>query len=496
MNTTWIYNTICMLSIVMIMGCSEDTVELTGFGTIKGVVVQVGTNEPLQNVRITTTPSTSTVFTNEEGVYLLNNVPVADYTLSAQREGLLAEFEPVSVLEDKEIEVVFEMDVETATNKPPTSIRPVAPLDNAIDQPINVALEWEATDPDEDVLEYTLFLRNDKDDTIELFENIKETTYTLSNLKYGVKYFWQVTVSDQINPSVNSQVFAFSTEIPNNNRILFTRTIGNNAVIFSADEEGRNEVQLTSEAVNSFRPRRDLNTGKIAFLRTVGTQTHLFVMNENTLQEQQVTTQVSVSGFNLSEIDFAWDRQGAALLFPNQDKLYTIQNDGSGLQLLYQTPDNTLISEVIRNEMTNQIALKTNNLEGYGASIVVINDQGTILETVVSGVSGALGGIDLSIDGTQLVYTQDVSGIENMSYRILDMHIFIYNFSTDTTTDLSVDKENGTNDLDPRFSPNEASVIFTNTSNDGLSVNNILKVANDGDSRTIIVENGAMADWE
>ena len=61
---------------------------------------------------------------------------------------------------------------------------------------------------------------------------------------------------------------------------------------------------------------------------------------------------------------------------------------------------------------------------------------------------------------------------------------------------LSDQKVDGTNDLDPRFSPNEASVIFVNTSNDGISQSNIVKQILAGGSRTELFSNSTMPDWE
>ena len=59
------------------------------------------------------------------------------------------------------------------------------------------------------------------------------------------------------------------------------------------------------------------------------------------------------------------------------------------------------------------------------------------------------------------------------------------------------EKESGTNDLDPRFSPNEANIIFVNTSNDGISQKNITKTNLSGNlQRIILFQDAAMPDWE
>lgn len=482
----------------LFISCSEDTIDLEGLGSVMGRVVENGTNEPIENVKISTNPASSTVFTDEEGFYRIENIPSGEYSLSAQKDGLLAEFEAISILSDREVEVVFEMDLETASNRPPNAADLILPVDNTMDLPVEVELKWSSSDPDvEDELTYTVSLRNDLNSEIQLFENITDTTLIVSDLFFGVKYFWQVITSDGVNNPVNSTTFSFETQNPPNNRIVFTRLINGNSVLFSADEDGEAILQLSPSSKNSFRPRRNKSTEKIAFLQSVGSQTHLFTMDEDGSNVRQVTNQISVSGFNLEEIDFSWDDNGSKLLFPNQDKLYRINTDGSGIELLYQTTDGSLISEVIKNPLSGIIALKTNNLEGYAVRIFTINTAGVEQTVILEGESGAAGGLDLSVDDTKLLYTRDVSGFESADYRRLNSRMFIYDFTNATSTDLSVDKTSGTNDIDPRFAPNDASVIYVNTSNDGVSQKDVQTLTvDDLSARDRVVDNAAMPDWE
>ncbi|WP_378186912.1 carboxypeptidase-like regulatory domain-containing protein [Aquimarina sp. W85] len=489
-----------LLSIICysFISCSEDTITLEGLGAVKGKVVAVNTNEPLQNVKISTNPSTSTVFSDKDGNYEISNIPTGEYSISAQQEGLLAEFEAISIISDKTLEVVFEMDVETATNRPPNAAELKTPLDNATEQPIEVTLIWSGSDPDNnDELEYTVSLRNDKDDTVVYFEAIKDTTYTVSGLIYGAKYFWQVATNDNVNEPVNSETFAFTTALASNNRIVFSRIVNGNSVLYAVDEAGQNPIRLTSLSKNSFRPRRNIQNGKIAYLQSVGSQIHLFTMDRDGSNQKQVTSQVPVVGFNLEEVDISWDKNGSKLLYPNQNKLYEINTDGSGLAIRYETTNDRVITEIDVCENNNITALKTNDLSGYNVEIFTIDIAGAVVTTVLSGVNGAAGGINLSVDGSALLYSHDVSGFEDSSYRQMDTRLFIYNFSESLATDISSNKPAGTNDLDARFSPNEVQVIFTNTSNDGLSVRTMQKMSiADGSNRITLVENAAMPDWE
>ena len=98
------------------------------------------------------------------------------------------------------------------------------------------------------------------------------------------------------------------------------------------------------------------------------------------------------------------------------------------------------------------------------------------------------------------MYIQDIKvGSAKGKYRRLDSRLFLSNLENGTTMDLSVGKVQGTNDLDPRFSPNEAEVIFINTSNDGISQKNVFTVQIEGDygdedHRHLLIENAFMPD--
>ena len=452
---------IFLLLAVSFIGCSEDTIGAFGNGTITGKVVKDGRNEPIENVKISTNPASSTVFTDEDGNFTLKDVAEGEYSVQAKKEGLLTKFEGVSLRQSSEVNVIFELKPETANNRQPSAPVAIYPLDKATDMDLKVDFIWSATDPENDSLTFALELRNNINNTILNFKDIKDTTYTVEGLNYGYKYFWQITVSDSINEPVLSPVYSFETIDNPSGRFLFVKRVDGNNVIFSGDDEG-NSIQLTSSSLNSFRPRKNSTTGKIAFLRSVGGKTQLFIMDPDGTNQFQLTSNIPVNGINLETLGFSWTNTGASIVYPNFSKLYQVRIDGSGTQKIYETPNGRFITDADVSEDNNKIALLTTNSEGYNGSIYLINMNGQIVEEVISGVTGTLGGIDLSVDNKRLLYTRDVSGFESNDNRQLDTDMFIYNFSTKQSLNISKFKVDGTNDLEPRFSPNEAEVIFTN----------------------------------
>ena len=135
---------------LVLISCNEDRIGDNEFGTITGKVVAMGSNEPIPNARISSQPITSTVFTNSNGEFTINNVPEGEYAVQARAEGFLAAFEPASVLPDISVNVVFEMEVETANNRPPSAPMLTSPSENEVLQSIEVEFTWSSTDPEED----------------------------------------------------------------------------------------------------------------------------------------------------------------------------------------------------------------------------------------------------------------------------------------------------------------------------------------------------------
>jgi len=499
MKNIIIHTFFAFLLVFGLTSCSEDLIDKVQSGSIKGTVIKKGTNQPLKNVKISTSPSTETVFTKDDGSFLIENVPIGDYSVRAEMSGYLASLQGVNIKNDQQtVSVVFEMSDDTSSNSAPTIPQLISPIDNAVDQPLAVDLSWTSTDPDStDVLKYKLTVKNDFDQNIIEINDLTAKHYYLENLKYGVTYYWQVQVSDGVNPPANSTVFRFKTSAMPNNRFHYVKkNINGNYYIVSSNDTNVN-FSMTPTTLSSFRPRLNQNAGLVAFLRNVGGNVHLFTAQPDGSDVFQVTT-VPVAGFNNSELDFAWKSNVQEFIYPNFNNLYRINKDGSGLQLIYTTPDGSFITECDWSHDGSKIAIKTNDAHGYNVKIYVIDMAGNTLHTVLQNVSGAAGGLNFSVDGNQLLYTYDISGHQEPSYRQLDTRIFVYNLQNDTRKDWSAvtSKASGTNDLDPRFSPNNAEIIFTNTSNDNISPRNIYKINLQDNTRTALFPNAEMPDWE
>lgn len=471
------YLTIFFVSILLLVACSENQIDGERIGSINGKVVAEGTNTPLENVKISTNPATSTVFTDEEGNFVIDNAIIETYAVQAELSGYVTAFESATVVEDVAAVVSFELVTSNANNQPPNIPTLVFPEDLATNLPLEVQFTWEASDPDtNDELSYVLELRNGSTNEIELFETAQDTFYLASNLQLSTTYFWQVTVSDGINDDVVSQLNQFTTITSPNNQFLFVKEEEGNNVIYSGsqdnDNSGAGEVdvdllKLTNNTNNSFRPRLNSQVNKIAYLRSVGAETQIFTMNTDGSNKTQITNSIPIAGFRLEHIDFCWAQNGSKIYYPYFDKLYSINSDGSGVLEIFQTTDGSFISEVESVEFNNDLVLlKTNSIDGYNARIFTVKlSTNTEENIIIEGLAGALGGIDITANGNQVIYTRDLSGSQNISYRQFQSRIFIYDILSSTNTQIVTTVLPGENDLDVKFSPTEGGFIFTRVNN-------------------------------
>lgn len=495
-----------LIFVLTAVSCSEDTIDAPVTGSIFGTVIDKETGDPMENVKITTNPASSTVFTNEEGDFSLFDILVDDYSVQADFEEYSTGFEAVSVIEGIVSNVAFELVLADIINVPPSTPQLIFPESGATEISLVVEFSWSASDSNGDDLTYTLDLRNGTTNEILLIEEITDTLYTIDNLQLATNYFWQVTASDGVNEPISSALSEFTTFSSPDNPFVIVKKIEENYVIFSGDEEEGEEgepdsnlLQLTSETTNSFRPRRSPIVDKLAFLRTIGGDAQIFIMNLDGSQVMQVTSNIPVAGFRHDELDFTWANSGELLYYANFDRLYTINPDGGGASLIYQTPDGSLISEIdIADFDSDLVLLKTNNILGYEARIFSVRISTGIEETVVlEGELGAVGGVSFSASADKVLFNRDISGAQNNSYRQFESRIFIYDIDSSTLVQVETDVSLGDNDIDVSFSPSEGGAIFTRVGSNIGAIPNVIRVnfGEEADDK-VLFTNATMPDWQ
>ena len=175
------YLMIVMLGVLA--SCSEDLIGESTKGIIKGTVVKKGTNTPLANVKISTSPTTTTTFTGTDGSFVINDAPTGDYSVKAEYSGYVTSYQGVNLQsEGQTVTVVFELSDDTSLNSAPSIPVLVSPADNSLEQPLSLNLSWTSTDPDNDSLKFDLILKNANNTIVQNINGIKTKNYNVTNL--------------------------------------------------------------------------------------------------------------------------------------------------------------------------------------------------------------------------------------------------------------------------------------------------------------------------
>ncbi len=492
------YSSIAYLAVFffLLTACREDTVELKMFGSLVGSVFEMGQNIAVEGVTISTTPATSLILTDDFGRFELDNIEVGTYTVRAEKDGFKTVIESITVFENKVANVIIQVEPDSLTNAVPSMPNTPSPSDKSLAQPVDVTLSWVAEDTDQDDLTYDILLCSSNQTNCEIVVmDHPENFIELKGLAYNTVYFWQVVAKDSYS-EISSSIWSFETNEFPNNRFVYAKKLIEEYQIFSSNEEG-DLIQLTADAGSSWRPRISPNREQIAFLSNKGIDTHIFVMNRDGSNLRQVTTELPIRGYNNMELDFSWSPDGTQLLYMNNANLFRIRPDGTGLNHVAEAPQGFTFSEVDWTGQQNLIVARVTGSTSYESDIFLINEEGEYVQQIFSDIPGATGGLQFSTDGNLVLYTHDISGFENETGRLLNSQIFLRDLRSNTTTNISrlSNKELGTNDLDPRFSPDGSKIIFVNTNNDGISKKQIMVMEIDGQRRTMLFDNATMPDW-
>src|SRR5690606_1074589 len=266
---------------IFLFGCSEDLLDGSEQGTLKGSVRLELTNEPLANVKITTNPSTQTVYSDEEGNFeILNAIPLGDYSVKAELNGYVTEVEPITISDfEQTVTIVFEMITDETLNQPPTTPELISPENLSTDLENDLTLRWSSTDPDMDTLSYRVLVTNNTTNEIQEFPELEEDTLDLENLEFGTTYTWQVIVSDGINDEVFSESSQFTIRTNPEYRYHYVQKENGNYIIKSTNLE--ESIYITNSTYSSWRPHKNNIAQKVAYLQTIAGQTHLVTADLN-----------------------------------------------------------------------------------------------------------------------------------------------------------------------------------------------------------------------
>ncbi len=490
-------NILVILTVVLLSSCKEDTVQPELYGSISGIVMDQSTSAVIEGAGITTSPPTSAILTASNGKFTIDNIPVGNYTITAQKNGYKKASVSISVRENTATQATIFLEVDNGTNTAPNTPSNPVPSNSATDQPVNLTLMWSASDPDAgDSLSYSVYLYKSGSSSQDIIASgIADTTVDVQDLEYNTTYFWQVVVKDSGGLSANSETWSFTTMPFPDNPLVYSKKTNANYEIFSNDTAATAEIRLTDLVSREWWPRFNSRRNKIAYTSDANVGANIYTMNADGSGIFQVTN-IPVAGYHNYGIGFCWSFDDGKFFYSNNDKLYSINANGSGRTTIATAPAGRNFREVEQSSQGNKLVVLTIGSEVYNSEIYLMNSDGSNVTLFVDNQPGITERPSFSLDGTKVMFTHDISGYQNQDGRQLDSHIFIYSVNGSDSVDISLNKPAGTNDTNPRFSPDGAKIIFNNAPNDGSKTPGIWIMDTDGTDRRMIIEDGIMPDWK
>ncbi len=481
------------LLLILGIACNENTVDPELFGSLRGRVFLDDERTPAINVEITTVPATSSTTTDTLGNFNFDRIRTGDYSIVASLDGFETESKGVSIFEDTEASVELELTRDTlAPAKPQNPI----PTDAEDSLARKLTLTWSIPNETDDNLSFNLmFFESNQSDPIYEVTDYPDTTFNVENLKFNTTYFWQVQAVSSTGVVTNGDLWKFTTLPHPDNPIVFTTIRDGNYEIYSSDTGEENLVRLTFTDQNEIFPQYSNDRQFIAFVSNQNLGNHVYMMNFDGSAPQRITP-LPVAGFHNDGNGYAWSPDDGRILFSHYERLYIVDRNGSNLQLIATAPAERNFRSVDWAAQGNKIVAETIASVIYESEIYIMDADGSNMEILIDNVPGNLGQPTFSLDGSQVMYTQDMSGFENETGRQLDTHILVIDLLSREVQDLSENKPEGTLDLNPRFSPTGAEIIFVNVKNDLSNEKAIGIMDIDGDNRQRLFNNAEMPFWQ
>ncbi|GAB3559372.1 carboxypeptidase regulatory-like domain-containing protein [Spirosoma fluminis] len=493
------YLTLLIAGAIGVWSCNEEVyVEPAQLTTIRGRVLYSVDQRPVSNATIKLSPSSRIINTDSLGNFRFDSVLVGKYTVEVTKANYATEVATVETNVNTSPVITILLSDETRQNTAPTSPTLVTPAINSTVQPVNLTLKWSATDPNRDTLTYDVLLYRNGSLTPTSSVTGLTVDSLVVNLDYNSSYLWQVIVKDGVS-TVNGPIWSFRTGAFPEYNYVFTRRVNGRYQIFASNTAG-NVAQFTFEGSN-WRPIVSPNGQQIAYISNVDTELQLYVMNSDGSNIRRVTT-VPVAGLIPTDLSFCWSPDGTQLLYPSNDRLYSVRTDGTGLQLVHRAWMGRTFAGCDWTPQGNRIVFRSTGTNVYDNEIVTIKPDGSESNLLYVRRMARISNPVFSINGRTLIFSSDSSNFVNEQARQLDARLYQMDITTKKVTEVTTssssggtNKPAGTNDLEPRYSPNGARIIFTNTDNTGNGVRSVYAADLNGGNRNLLITDAEMPYW-
>lgn len=478
----------------LIFSCEKDKVDISTFGSVTGIVLDGENNLPIQNASVSTNPPSVAVLTDEEGKFIISSVESGDVSITVKKEAYSTTSISVLVKNNQNTDVTIILDKSDGPTGADVLIGNPKPSDKTTEMPLTVDLRWQLLeDAGFDSIKYDVMLYESENLIGQLIASeLNDTTVKAEGLEFQKTYFWQVIVKNEGTELNRTTVWSFSTiELPDL-PFFYAQKVKGSYEIFNSDSIVNDtlapKVQLTDDpAYTQWFPQLNPTKTLVSFISNKNVDPYIYTMRRDGSDETRVLG-YPVLGYHNQGEGYCWSPNGQFLLYGHYEKLkrtdiYTLQSFDVAI-----APEGRHFRQCDWNAYTNKIVVQTMGEKIYDSEIYIMNADGSDMTLLVENLPGRVDYPTFNIDGSQVMFTHDVSGYNSLDGRQLDSHIFLIDSDSTGLVDISFNKPDGTNDLYPRFDATGAYVVFVNTDNTGTGQKDIYVMDRGGIKRFLVVK--------
>lgn len=244
---------------------------------------------------------------------------------------------------------------------------------------------------------------------------------------------------------------------------------------------------------NNWQPAISPDRTAIAFTSNQNNEYHIYLTDQDGKEPVRVTER-AINGYHNNGLGYAWSADGQKFIFTHFDNLYRVDRSGENLTLI----TNAVSGRHFRKcdwSVDGKIVIQTVGENIFDNEIWLMDQDGGNKKVLISNLTGIVDSPKFTPDGEQIIYTYDISGNISTAGIQLNTHIFLMDLDGENSQDISLDKADNTNDLQPDFSPDGEKIIFVNASVQDPDQRHLYVMDRDGGNRQLVLEKGEMPSW-
>jgi TolB protein len=499
-----ILSAILLLSfaVVIAISCEKDPFPVSEYGSIKGVVTDGKTLTPLKGVTVSTNPGSTTAVTNDKGEYTLENVKIGTVTINAEKTNYTTYSAQIEIRKNvtSTANISMQQSIKTIGT---VTLSGSIPDSNAVDIKPKITISWKVEREEPlDAISYKVTLKEVGSNIEKVFTDITDTALVVQGLKFSTKYAWKVAAVYNNSVVDTSTTWTFTTMTKPTMSVFFSRSSSNGLyqIIATDPDMSYEEVVTENYEKTAFAPVAYKNQNLILFTSYYENLPYVFGIFRDGTGVMKISPYPNMSAYSIGN-GYSFYNHGNSILYTYMDRLYAINTDGTNNRQIATAPTNRQFTNVDWCPETGKIVVRTVGPMPYESEFYTMDNDGTNMQLLIGGVTGMLESPSFSPDGKYLVYSQDVSGVLDISGQKIQSHIFLKNLTDSsapvdlTSSGESTTTSNGSNDLFPRFAPDNRQIIFVNRPNLGTAIGDILKTDIYNGGRTSVVTNGTFPFW-